>query len=68
MSQVKPKIYVNIQPTKEEAARIEREENTWTGPRLVALAAATLGTAFVALYLMAQVTSETHWDDWLLPW
>jgi len=63
----KPRIYVNVNVSPENAARIEREEKTWTGPRLVALTFGTLLVAFTVLYLMAQTTSQTTWSDWLFP-
>ncbi len=62
-----PKVYINVQMSDDQRKRLEREEHFWTAPRLVALAATTLGTALVVLYLMSSVTTETYWDGWLDP-
>ena len=69
MSESKPahEPYANVPLTPEERERYRASEAFWTGPRLVALTAVTLGAALFALYTMAQVTSETYWRDWLIP-
>jgi hypothetical protein len=62
-----PKIYINVPMSDAQEQRIVREEHFWTAPRLVLLTVGTLAVALVVLYLMANVKSETYWDNWLLP-
>jgi hypothetical protein len=63
----KHKAFANVPMSEGEQKAYQQSEEFWTGPRLVALTAGTLGVALVVLYLMAQVTSETTWSDWLIP-
>lgn len=62
------KEFVNVPVSRSDEKRIAREERTWTGRRLSVLCVVFLGICLVALYVMAQTTSETTWTDWLLPW
>jgi hypothetical protein len=62
-----PKVYINVPMSAADEKRIEREERTWSGPRLVLLGIVTLLIAFAVLFAMASATSETYWDDWLVP-
>ena len=62
-----PKIFVNVDVSDAEKQRIEREEQFWTGPKLIGLTFATLAVALVLLFVMAESTSETYWPDWLTP-
>ena len=59
--------YVNVPLSASERDHYLASEAFWTGPRLVGLTAVSLGLALVALYFMAQVTTETTWSDWLIP-
>ncbi len=45
--------YVNVPVTEAERKRIEREEATWTAPKLIALCAVTLSGAFFLLWAMS---------------
>ncbi len=45
--------YINIPVTEAERERIEREEATWTAPKLIVLCAVTLGCAFLLLWAMS---------------
>lgn len=62
-----PKIYINVQMDEANRKRLEAEEHFWTGPKLIGLAATTLGIALVVLWFAASSTSETYWDRWLIP-
>ena len=60
-------VFLNVEASESEKARIAREESTWTGRRLAALCAVSLGASLVLLYLMANWKSETHFPAFLLP-
>lgn len=45
--------YINVPVSDAERQRIEREEATWTGPKLIALCAVTLGGALLLLWAMS---------------
>jgi hypothetical protein len=67
MSKGEPKIVVNVPMSSAARERIVGQQQRWTGPRLVMLSVGTLAIALVVLYLMASTTSQTYWDDWLIP-
>lgn len=46
-----PNTYINIPMTKAEEERVRNADKVWTGPKLIFLVGATLGTAFLILYL-----------------
>ena len=48
-----PDTYINVPVTEAERKRIEREDATWTAPRLITLCAVTLGGALLLLWAMA---------------
>lgn len=48
-----PKTYVNVPMTEEQARRVAATDAAWTGPKLIALCAATLGLALTVLFLAA---------------
>lgn len=48
------KIPTNVPFSEGEKKRIEREEKTWGGPKLVVLGIVALGAALAALVFMSQ--------------
>jgi hypothetical protein len=46
--------YNNVPMSDSMAARTEKEDAFWTGPRLIGLSFATLAVAFALLWSMAQ--------------
>ena len=46
--------YNNVPMSDAMAARTEKEDAFWTGPRLIVLSFATLAVAFTLLWLMAE--------------
>jgi hypothetical protein len=46
--------YNNVPMSDSMAARTEKEDAFWTGPKLILLSFATLGVAFALLWSMAQ--------------
>jgi hypothetical protein len=46
--------YNNVPMSESMAARTEKEDAFWTGPRLIGLSFATLAVAFALLWSMAQ--------------
>ncbi len=47
------KHFNNVPMTPEDAERVENVDNSWTGPKLIALVAIALGSALVLLWMMA---------------
>ncbi|HJK90482.1 MAG TPA: hypothetical protein RMH85_11370 [Polyangiaceae bacterium LLY-WYZ-15_(1-7)] len=47
------KHYNNVPMSKEMADKVERQDESWTGPKLIALLLLTLGVALTLLYMMA---------------
>ncbi len=45
--------YNNVTMSEKSAANVKRDDATWTGPKLIALCAVTLGAALVLLWAMA---------------
>jgi hypothetical protein len=52
---------------EQAAARIAREEATWTGPRFIGLMFATLFVALVVIYLIASYPTKSR-PFWDLSW
>jgi hypothetical protein len=46
--------YNNVPMSDSMAARTEKEDEFWTGPKLILLGFATLGVAFALLWSMAE--------------
>ena len=46
--------YNNVPMSESLAARTEKEDAFWTGPKLIILSFVTLGVAFALLWAMAQ--------------
>jgi hypothetical protein len=46
---------LNVNVSKADERRIAREEEFWTGPKLVVLCIVTLGFALTALYFMSNL-------------
>ena len=46
--------YNNVPMSDRAAARIEREDSFWSGPKLILLSFVTLGVAFGLLWSMAE--------------
>jgi hypothetical protein len=46
--------YNNVPMSDAMAARVEKEDAFWTGPRLIVLSFATLAVAFTLLWSMAE--------------
>jgi hypothetical protein len=67
MAKPEPKIVINVPLSESDHRRIEREERTWNGTRLLLLSIVTLALSLALLYFMANTTSLTYWDDWLMP-
>jgi len=56
--------YNNVPMSDAMAARTEKEDRFWSGPRLIVLGFATLAVAFTLLWLMAQgVIGPTRHDS-----
>ncbi len=60
-------VYLNVHTSAAERSRIAREETFWTGRRLAALCAVSLGASLLLLYIMASWKSETQFPLFLLP-
>ena len=60
-------IPVNVPVDAAGVARIQRDERTWTGPKLVGLALAALGTALVVLHFMASTTAQISYPNPIMP-
>ena len=67
--------YNNVPMSERLAARTEKEDAFWTGPKLIFLSFVTLGVAFALLWAMAQGiigptqhnTNEGHEEHFLQP-
>lgn len=66
MSEKNP-VYLNVHTSEGERERIAKEEEFWTGRRLAALCAVSLGISLVVLYLLAEWKSETQFPIFLIP-
>ena len=56
--------YNNVPMSDEMAARIEKADMFWTGPKLVVLGFVTLGVAFALLWAMADgIIGPTQYDS-----
>jgi hypothetical protein len=53
------KTFVNVPMDPENEERVQREEDTWTGPRLMIFGSAFLGICLVILYVLANLTTWT---------
>lgn len=67
MARPEPKIVINVPLSESDRRRWERQERFWTAPKLFGLTFVTLALSFALLYYMANTTSLTYWDDWLIP-
>jgi hypothetical protein len=55
---------------EQAAARIAREEATWTGPKFIGLMFGTLAVALTVIYTIASYPTESRpfWDLTWYPW
>jgi hypothetical protein len=51
------KTFVNVPMDKENEERVQREEETWTAPRLIVFGSVFLGICLVILYALANLTT-----------
>ena len=58
--------YNNVPMSDSMAARTEKEDTFWTGPKLIGLSFVTLGVCFALLWAMAQgiIGPEQHDADY----
>lgn len=67
MSSERRRAPINVEMTAEEEARCHREDDAWTGAKLVWLTIGSLAVALVILYAMAMTSAVITYDNFLWP-